>query len=284
MRSDRGSDTAVFAAVLRAAHQVLDSKPLILNDPIAIGLVSGAGSAEIRQRADEFQTTLAKLVRSAVVFRSRFAEDELSTAAVEGVAQYVVLGAGYDTFAYRQPPWAGSLRVIEVDHPGTQEAKQARLASNSVSLPTNLTFCPVDFERRSLEEGLQRVGFHPARPTFFSWLGVTQYLTWASMEKTLRFVARLPPLSRISFSFVLPDAAVPSSESEALEIAASRAESRGEPWLTRFESEPLSRYLGELGFSSVFHLTPDMAHSRYFEGRSDALPTPVYEQMVTAQV
>src|SRR5262244_3851139 len=120
MAERQASKTAIAPAVIRAAHQILDAHPKILDDPVAIGLVEGSSAAEIRAQAPDLQQPLKRLVRSSFVVRSRFAEDQLAEAVRAGVQQYVLLGAGLDTFAYRQPAWAQPLRIIEVDHPASQ--------------------------------------------------------------------------------------------------------------------------------------------------------------------
>src|SRR5262245_44057685 len=127
MRAGAGSDTAIFTALQRAAHQILDDAPRILADPIAVGLPPGSTEEAIRQRAAELQQPLMKVLRSNFVFRSRFAEDSLRQAVSGGVRQFVALGAGFDTFAYRQPPWSHELRIFEVDHPTSQDLKRRRL-------------------------------------------------------------------------------------------------------------------------------------------------------------
>src|SRR5262249_22024613 len=139
--------------------------------------------------------------RSHVVLRSRVAEDRLADAVARGVRQYVVLGAGFDTFAYRQPDWASGLRIFEVDHPESQAAKFAALASAGVTVPRNVTFVPVDFERESLAHALSAARFDAARPAFVSWLGVMVYVDAAAAASVFRMVASLPASSEIVFTF-----------------------------------------------------------------------------------
>ena len=205
MRTGQASVTAILPGVLRAAHQVLDADPKILSDPIAPCFIEGWSESEIRERQAELQSPLMRHLRSAFVLRSRLAEDELQRTARLGIAQYVLLGAGLDTFGFRQPSWSQTLRIIEVDHPASQEFKRGCVTKASLRIPANLEFCAIDFESTSLEEGLSKSSFDPQVPTFFSWLGVTQYLTRSSIEATLRFVSDLPEPSTIGFTFVVPD-------------------------------------------------------------------------------
>src|SRR5947207_3543514 len=177
MRDDRASRTAERVAERRAAHQLLD-KPTVFDDPLAIAIVD-------RDAALRDQSPLDPYLRAAFAARSRFAEDELGEAYRRGIRQYVVLGAGFDTFAYRNP-FAG-LRVFEVDHPATQAAKRARLAGAAIRVPDDVVFVPVDFASTSLADALNVSG-----PALFSWLGVVPYLERDAIETTLRYVASVP--------------------------------------------------------------------------------------------
>ncbi len=284
MPERQASNTAIVTAVLRAAHQILDAHPKILDDPVAIGLVEGSSAAEIRAQESDLQQPLKRLVRSLFVMRSRFAEDQLAEAVKAGVRQYVLLGAGLDTFAYRQPAWARPLQIIEVDHPTSQAFKREHLGHARVAIPDNVAFCPIDFERTTLQEGLGAVAFDPQVPTFFVWLGVTQYLTSEAIAETLQFVLTLPAASGIAFTFVLPDAHLEGDDLQAATFYTALAASYGEPWLTRFEPQPLRQWMLALGFSAVFHLAPEVATARYFAGRHDGLPTPRIEQLMYAVV
>jgi methyltransferase (TIGR00027 family) len=216
--------------------------------------------------------------------RGRFVEAQLAEAVKAGVRQYVILGAGLDTFAYRQPAWAKQLRIIEVDHPASQAFKHKCLGHARVAIPDNVAFGPIDLERTTLQEGLGAVAFDPQIPTFFAWLGVTQYLTSVAIEATLQFVRTLPSASGIAFSFVLPDAHLEGDDLQVATFYTALAASYGEPWITRFEPQPLRQWLLALGFSEVFHLAPEVATARYFAGRQDGLPTPIVEQLMYAVV
>ncbi len=288
MRGDGASRTAMAPAIFRAAHQVLDASPKILDDPVAVGLVEGASVAAIRAAEADHQTPGRRLARALFVLRSRFAEDRLAEAVGPGVGprvgQYVMLGAGLDTFAYRQPRWARHLAIIEVDHPTSQAFKQQQLRRRKIAVPGNLAFTPIDFERQDLASGLSGGPFAADRPTFLSWLGVSQYLTTSAIEATLGFVRSLPPGSRIVFTFVLPDACLHGVDLREAESTAADTEAIGEPWLSRFEPDRMRAWLGDLGFIDCFHLSPAEASARYFAGRADGLPVPVLEQLIYARV
>jgi methyltransferase (TIGR00027 family) len=258
------SRTALGVAALRAAHQVLDQQPLILEDPVAIRLLDPGALQHIRGKEAELQGPSARGLRSHVVLRSRFTEDHLRERAEAGVSQYVILGAGLDTFAYRQPSWARGLSVFEVDHPATQEAKRMRLHAGGLECPPNLAFAPVDFESSSLREGLQAAGLDFTRPAFFSWLGVTMYLTEEAIDATLRFAAAFPAGSGMVLTFAQPEG------SGLADLAAAA----GEPWITRFTPLGMETKLRETGFSRVAFLEPEEAAARYYQDRSDGLPPP----------
>ena len=166
MQTGKASKTALRVAIRRAAHQLVDH-PRILEDPIAVQLL-GPGFARDMDRA---MHKVARDFRAFMAVRSRYVEDRLAQAVAAGVTQYVVLGAGLDTFAYRNP--FPALRVFEVDFPATQQGKREMLAAASIPLPANLTFVPLDFEHQTLAQGLAVQGFNPAQPAFFGWLGLS---------------------------------------------------------------------------------------------------------------
>ncbi len=268
--------------MLRAAHQVLDGDPKILDDGLALKLLSDT-SAEAIRAGDPLQAPPIRLARSGVLLGGRFVEDQLRIAAGRGVRQYVLLGAGFDSFGYRQPRWTSDLRIIEVDHPASQQLKRERLAAASITVPANVTFIPIDFEVTTLADGMASGGFDARWATFFAWRGVTQYLTSSAIEETLRYVLSLPPSSGIGLTFMLPEARL-GEELDAVRVLSEFGARVGEHWLSRFEPARLIAWLRELGFSDVAHLTPERAREQYFRGRTDALPVPSYEQVLSATV
>jgi methyltransferase (TIGR00027 family) len=282
MQSRKASKTAAFTAVLRAAHQLVDAEPRIMDDPIAVGLVEEATPERIAARREALLAPGLMIPRAAVLLRSRYAEDLLAEAAARGVGQFVVLGAGLETFAFRQPGFARRMRIYEVDHPATQFWKRQRLATAGLTQPENLRWVPIDFEQQTLAAGLAAAGFDPARPAFFSWLGVTQYLTFSAIGVTLEVVARLPSPTTIVLTVMLPDVDLPPEEAAAARTVADDAAAAGEPWLTRIRPAEMVARLRGLGFRDVVHLTPHQANSRYFVGRRDALRAPHAVQLLSA--
>jgi methyltransferase (TIGR00027 family) len=266
-RQLEASNTALGVASHRAAHLVLDQPPPILNDSVAMRLLGPGAEERIRAAADRLRSPYALAFRSTLLLRSRFAEDALAESAAEGVRQFVSLGAGMDTFAYRQPDWAGALRIFEADHPASQSAKLERLAAAAIETPRNVSYAPLDLERESPADGLARAGFDPGEPATVSCLGVLMYLRPETVDSIFGFVARLAPGSRFVFTFAQP--AVPLRD----QLAESAARG-GEPWLTRFEPEALLAALSRHGLPNVELLDPARAQERYFHNRTDGLHAP----------
>jgi len=161
------SQTAVGVMLMRAAHQLFDATPRVLDDPVVLRLAEDGSMARVRDAREQYQSEQAMTLRAHVVVRSRVAEDRLHEAFERGVARYVVLGAGLDTFAWRQPAWSATMEIVEVDHPSSQRYKQHRLELAGIETPRNVRFAPVDFEHESLEEGLA-LSTHAA-PSSASW-------------------------------------------------------------------------------------------------------------------
>jgi methyltransferase (TIGR00027 family) len=282
MEQPRRSRTVEIPAIMRALHQTLDHDPKILTDPVASRLIGG--DDDHRWLAPLLDHPFAKQWRAGFALRARYAEDCLAEGVRRGVKQFLILGAGLDTFAYRQPSWGGSLRIYEVDDPITQQWKGERLRMAGISVPSNLTFVPIDFERVSIPAALASTGFAFDAKTLCSWMGVVQYLTPHALETTFQFVLSLPRSSEIVFSFILPQDAVSGVEADGLVIAAQRAAEVGEPWLTRLRADELRAKLQRMGLSRIIHLTPEAARERYFSNRHDGLTERRGEQLMRAVV
>jgi methyltransferase (TIGR00027 family) len=275
--------TAAGVAWLRAAHQLLDDPPRILDDPAVVAFLGPRVIQQMRDDPSAALTQGARMLRAHVVLRSRFAEDRLDLAVQRGVEQYVMLGAGYDTFSVRQPEWARGITVIEVDRAPIQQEKRARFAKAGLTVPANVRFVPIDFHAESLEDAFERHGLSLEKPTFFSWLGVTMYLTEPAIDAVLRLVAETKG-NEIVFTFAPRVAAtdtgpVPGGTSTLPQMAASV----GEPWLTYFEADELEEKLRRTGFTQVDFLTPDRA-ARYFADRTDGLEASRRVSIVDARV
>jgi methyltransferase (TIGR00027 family) len=263
---ESASRTALGAAMHRAAHQLLDSPPVFL-DPLALRII-GPGAERTLKGGERGRFTSPGL-RALVVVRSRFAEDGLAEAHDRGVGQYVLLGAGLDTYAYRSR--RPGLKVFEVDHPSTQAWKRGRLMAARIAIPDTVAYAAVDFERQSIASGLAAAGFDVARPAFISWLGVTPYLSNDAVQETLRFVASLAKGSELVFDYVssAPDAAAASDRSH--QALAARVAAIGEPFRSAYPPGVLTADLERLGFSAIEDFGPEALNLRYFSGRTDSL-------------
>ena len=200
MEAGHPSRTAQSVAIHRAEHQLYDV-PRVLHDPLALWIIGPEGAASIALGCWAAGLHGSRAMRAFVVARSRYAEDELARAVASGARQYVILGAGLDTFACRNPHAASGLSVFEVDHPDTQAWKLNRLTLMGIPVPGCVTFVPADFERRELAAGLMRAGFRPEQPAFFSWLGVTQYISREAVMATFAEIRSLCPESVIAFDY-----------------------------------------------------------------------------------
>lgn len=264
MQTGRASRTALRVAIRRAAHQLID-RPLVLDDPVAVRLI-GQGYARDMERA---MHKVARDFRLFMAARSRYTEDRLAEAVAEGVGQYVVLGAGLDTFAYRNP--FPALRVFEVDFPATQQWKREMLAEAGIVQPENLTFVPLDFEHKTLGEGLTEAGFDGGAPTFFGWLGVVPYLTLDAFRATLAAIGQMPAGSAVTFDYSFPPDTLSPKRRRVFDTLAKRVKAAGEPLRLFFAPEELEQELRRTGFRRVVHVNPDRLNDLYFQDREDGL-------------
>ncbi len=267
MHDTQSSRTALRVACRRAEHQVLDD-PRVFEDPLALAVIGPELAAKV---TSEGAQTVSRGLRAFLAARSRYAEDELSKAVASGVRQFVILGAGLDTFAYRNPYAGLGLRVFEVDHPATQAWKREQLAAAGIAAPSGLTFVAADFERQSLGDALAAARFPAGEKTFFSWLGVTPYLTAAAFTETIEFIAGMPPESGVVFDYIVPRSSLSRAEQAALDALAARVASAGEPFQLFFDPGELQSCLPAMGFRHLEDLAPAGLNSRYFCDRADRL-------------
>jgi methyltransferase (TIGR00027 family) len=267
MQAALPSRTALRVALRRAAHQIYDTRPLVFSDPLAVRILGG----ERGEHAEALRKTVYKLhkphsvaLRAFLVARSRYAEDNLALALDRGVTQYVLLGAGLDTFAYRNP--YPHLNVFEVDHPATQAWKQELLASSAIDAPSSLTFVPVDFEHQNLPDRLLASGFDPTRPAFFAWLGVVPYLTLEAFRSTVAFLAAQPSGSGVVLDYGLPHAVLPPLEQLARDSMSSRVRQAGEPFQLFFTPAEIAAEFA--AFARLEDLGTPELNARYFPNRA----------------
>ncbi|MBI1891157.1 MAG: class I SAM-dependent methyltransferase [Burkholderiales bacterium] len=264
------SRSALRVATLRAVHQLLD-EPIVFDDPIALPILGDQLEATVRGDPFQFNDPLSRGLRAALIARSRFAEEMLHAAISKGVQQYVVLGAGLDTFAYRNPFAADALQVYEVDHPSTQAWKKSLLQEGGIPIPQSVKFAACDFERSTLNEILREAGFNASEPACFSWLGVTMYLTQEAVFETLRLVAALPQGSSITFDYRTHPALQHPIERVIGEFLEAQFLKQGEPWISSYDPAVLAEEARKLGFQSADNIGAAELNSRYFARRKDGL-------------
>ncbi|MDH3431615.1 MAG: class I SAM-dependent methyltransferase [Gammaproteobacteria bacterium] len=284
MEPGKHSYMAEGTALLRAAHQVLDADPKILEDPLALTLLGANTQELVEADLERQQSVYLRNARTFAVMRSRYVDDELSAALEREVKQYVILGAGLDTTPYRASHASHELATFEVDHPDTQRWKLEKLDQAGIRIPANLRHVAIDFEEQSLAEGLAASGFDTDVPSFFSWLGVTYYLTPDSVFDTFRFVSKMPPASQITFDFTLADSELDAAGLEGYAMVARHLEKHGEPWLARFAPGKLAEDLRALGFGEVSYFSQEMAWERYLKDRTDGLSLNPMMQLMSAIV
>jgi methyltransferase (TIGR00027 family) len=258
MENGGPSRTALVTAYARAYHQIAD-RPQIFTDPLAARLL-GVTAEELAQLGTSTTDLLGagasdRPRRLFFATRARFAEDAVAAAVAAGVRQVVILGAGLDTFAYRNP--RPDLRVFEVDHPATQAWKRERLATTGIDRPETLTFVPVDFETQTLAAGLESAGFKRTNPAIFVWLGVVFYLTPNAAHATLEYVAGQAQPVEVVFDYLQP--AVTDEDRAHQRARADRLASAGEPLFSYFTPDDIAAQLHALGFIGIEdHSAPDL--------------------------
>jgi methyltransferase (TIGR00027 family) len=270
MREGSGSRTAERVAVRRAAHQLLD-EPRVLDDPLALSILAAEERDELLADPRKHnRNPIGRALRAFLAVRSRFAEDALASAMARGVAQYVVLGAGFDTSAYR-PPCSStpSLRVFEVDHPDTQAVKRRRLAAAEITIPPNLTFIAADLSQVPLRDALHDGGLELGAPVFVSWLGVIPYLTLDAITATLTVIGTLPQGTEIVFDYGIPPSELNLVARMIYKQFADRVAAAGEPWITYFKPDELHTLLRRCGFTHINDFDGETLMARYLTSHPD---------------
>jgi methyltransferase (TIGR00027 family) len=284
MQEDRYSRTALAVAFMRAHHHLHD-EPKLLDDPYAHRLLTAGEMAAFTDMyvrdglalgvaPGDVPAVLARALQTVtaapnVLARARYTEDRLALAVERGVGQYVLVGAGLDTFAFRRTDLRDRLQVFELDHPQSQATKRERLAAAGLADPPNLHWGPIDFERESVAEALGRLPFRPDQPAVFAWLGVTAYLTREAIDGALRAMRRVAARgSEVMFDFIDPDAL---SETAPPPVRRTLEQTRamGEPIITGFDPATLQAELDATGWTLIEQLDAAEIDRRYFATRTD---------------
>jgi methyltransferase (TIGR00027 family) len=278
MQDKRGpapDNTAVRTALWRALHVEADSPPHVFEDEV--GLKLAAPEEGWRDRPD--MSPFTRPFRASILARARFVEDLVAEQADRGVGQYVILGAGLDTFAQRRPELASRLLVFEIDQPGPQAWKRQRLVDLGLGIPPFLRLVPVDFEAGDAWwQRLADSGFDSGRPAVVASTGVSMYLTQEAIAATLRHAAALAPGSTLVMSFMLPIEMVDPEVRAGVERAAEGARASGTPFISFFTPAEMLALARDAGFKEVQHVSADMLAQRYFAGRTDGLRPPSHSE------
>jgi methyltransferase (TIGR00027 family) len=273
-------NTAVRVALWRAMHVQVDPLPHVLEDEMGLRLVAPDDGWRRRPDMDPQGT---RLFRASIVARARFIEDLVVEQAGRGLRQYVILGAGLDTFAQRRPEIASQLRVFEVDQPGNQTWKRQRLTELGFGIPEWLRLVPVDFEAgSSWQEQLATAGFDAGQPAVVASTGVSMYLTKDAIMAMLRQVAALAPGSTLAMTFLLPLELADPEVRPGFEAAERGAQAAGTPFISFFAPMELLALARDAGFRDAQHVSATMLNQRYFAGRTDGLHTSSGEELLVA--
>jgi methyltransferase (TIGR00027 family) len=264
METGKASRTALGVAIRRAAHQLAD-RPPVLVDPIVVRLVGG----DFADKMERAMHPVGRDARAYMAVRSRYVEEQLAEFTARGGTQYVVLGAGLDTFAYRNP--FPALRVWEADLAASQKAKRRMLAKAGIAVPSSLSFATLDLEQATLAEDLARAGLDAQRPAFFGWMGVTPYLTLEAFRATLGMIAALPAGSGVGFDYTVSPERLNAVGRVAFARVSERVAAAGEPFRLFFTPETMEAELRGAGFTRFEQLDYEQMNERYFRDRADGL-------------
>lgn len=272
------STTAMTAAAARAAHLIVDDAPCIFSDPVAEALLGERAAELLSYHRGQATHPILSAARAEVTCRSRFAEDRLAEAVARGVRQYVLLGAGLDSFGYRSA-LAGQLRVFEVDHPGTQEWKLAALAAAGIEVPAGVTLVAADLRTATLTAALSAAGFEAGQLAVVSWLGVIMYLSRTAIGSTLASLRGFAAGSEVIADYMLPESLRDAAGDSFVSQVGAVAAERGEPWLTFLSPDDMGGLLAEHGFGAIEHASQRDSVPAQLWDRTDSL-RPISLSMV----
>lgn len=263
----------------RALHVQIDPPPHVLEDEIGLKLIA---PPENWQARPDMNPAWTSRIRASMVARARFVEDLLAEKVKQGVAQYVLLGAGIDTFAQRNPTVASRLKIFEIDRPEPQEWKRQRLKETGYGLPPNLKFVAVNFENQKWWDQLLNSGFDESKPALIASTGVSMYLTLQANQSTLQQLAQLPTGSAFVMSFLRPLELIDKQDQAMTERAIKGAAASGTPFVSFFAPADLIKMAQSAGFKDAQHISKEMLIDRYFKNRKDGLQPSNGEELLLA--
>ena len=284
MEEGKPSQTAIISAMTRASHLYLDGEPKVFIDEFALPFSDRQSRTDVIEALNklrdqvaehstvEFADALLKLNRANICLRQRYAEDEFEKAFTRGTRQFVSMGAGLTSFAYRRTDLAAKgVQVFEVDFPATQQWKTDLIGKLNIYVPGNLSLVPVDFQKEALGEKLKDAGYQIDKPGFFSWLGVTMYLTSEAVADTLSYIAGGSDGTEVVFQYYLKPSLLSEENRAFLEVYKSMSQTMKEPWVNFYDPAELEDHVKALGFTEVEDFTSAAANERYFSNRLDGL-------------
>jgi len=272
--------TAVRVALWRALHVQVDAPPHVFSDEVGLRLI--APEKDWRNRRDMHPQGTSPF-RASIVARARFIEDFIIQQMSHGLSQYVILGAGLDTFAQRRPEIASKLQIFEIDKPETQEWKLRRLMEEGFQVSSNLRFVPVNFESGfSWWERLINAGFDTKKSAIITSIGVSMYLTSEAIKETLRHMTSLAPDSKFIMTFMLPLDLVNPEDKPGYQMSLNGAQASGTPFISFFTPSEMLALAREIGFKDVQHLSTADLTPRYFANRTDGLKPSTGEEILIA--
>ncbi|MBN1174572.1 MAG: class I SAM-dependent methyltransferase [Micromonosporaceae bacterium] len=277
------SQTALIAAAARAAHLIVDGKPVIFADPLAEALLGSEAEELLGYHRAYGEEPILASVRTQMICRSRFTEDRVAAGVAGGLDQYVILGAGLDSFAYRSA-LAGRLRIFEVDQPATQQWKRERLARAGIAEPEWVTFVPLDLETDALVEQLRRGGFDASRAAVVSWLGVSMYLSRAALTRTFTVLGGLANDTEVIMDYLLPKDLRDAAGQQYVDLISATVADLGEPWRTCLAPDEIAAMLEEHGFEVLENVGQPATLDAELWKRDDALRPSELLSIVHARV
>lgn len=262
------SRTALLTAAARALHRE-EPPPWVLDDWLASPLGGDEAIGMGQKLRQELPASALLAFTRWICVRSRVTEGIVERGAADGVGQYVILGAGLDSFAYRRRDLLEHIRMFEVDHPASQQWKRRRLRELRIDPPDNLVYAPIDFEQQALRDGLTDAGFDFDARAVWSWIGVTMYLTTDAIRATLATIAECPPHTRLVLTYNLPSAALTGLSLILDTTMRATVGELGEPMISLFTPTEIEQVLRDLGYDEITHFGPEEARDNYFPGRDD---------------
>jgi methyltransferase (TIGR00027 family) len=280
---DGPSSTALQVAAARAAHIRFDSPPHLLEDSLAVDLLGAEATEMIDRYGDDGPWILIEN-RLFIPLRARYVEDRLRLAHARGVRQFVILGAGLDSFAFRQPPDLDGLRIFEVDHPSMQQWKRDRLEALGWAIPDNVHYVPCDFEKHRVSEVLRPALFEPSQPAVVSWMGVVYYLEKATVESSLRDLSSiLAQGSEVVFDMMRPWDELPRRYEEVRIAMSEYLSGAGEPQINRYRRDEIVHVVANAGFTSSLIEDREDITTRYLTPIGTQIPLSERFRLVIAR-